>query len=121
MIDIELDPITNDLVFSDFDFQLIDDTKQIMQNLAIRLRFVLGEWYLDITQGIPYFQSFFKKSPNQIQIESILKTEIVTTRGILELTSFDANFDPRLRIFSVKFSARAISGEELLKELELPV
>lgn len=121
MIDLELNPITNDLVIRDFDFDLIDDTKQIMQNLAIRLRFVLGEWYLDITQGIPYFEEFFRKNPNQIQIESILKTEIVQTRGIVELISFDADFDKRRRIFSVNFRARSISGEELLKELELPV
>src|SRR6187551_3333758 len=103
MIDIALDPVTNDLVFDDFDFALVDDTKQIMQNLAIRLRFVLAEWYLDITQGIPYFEFFFIKAPNQIQIESILKEEIVTTRGIVELTSFTADFNTRSRVFSVRF------------------
>ena len=121
MIDFALDPITNDLVFREFDFDLVDDTKQIIQNLGIRLRFVLAEWYLDITQGIPYYEEFFRKNPNQIQIESILKQEIVQTRGIVELISFVADFDKRRRIFSVKFSARSISGEELLKELELPV
>lgn len=121
MIDFELDPVSNDLVFRDFDFSLVDDTKQIMQNLAIRLRFILGEWYLDITQGVPYFEVFFRKAPNQIQIESILKEEIVNTRGILELTSFESDFDSRNRVYSVKFSARSISGEELLKAMELPV
>lgn len=120
MIDFQLDQVTNDLVFSDFDFHLIDDTNQIMQNLAIRLRFFLGEWYLDITQGVPYYEVFFKKAPNQIQIESILKQEIVTTRGILELTSFQSDFDQRRRIYSVKFSARSINGENLVKEMELP-
>ena len=121
MIDIELDKVTNDLVFNGFDFSLVDDTNQIMQNLAIRLRFILGEWYLDITQGVPYFEVFFRKAPNQIQIESILKEEIVNTRGIVELTSFESDFDSRNRVYSVKFSARSISGEELLKELELQV
>lgn len=121
MIDIELDPISNDLVFTGFDFRLIDNVGQIMQNLSIRLRFVLAEWFLDITQGIPYFEFFFIKAPNLIQIESILKQEIVTTRGILELISFTSNYESRRRIFSVRFSARAISGETLLKEMELPV
>lgn len=121
MIDVELDQITNDLVFSGFDFHLIDDTRQIMQNLAIRLRFILGEWFLDITQGVPYFEFFFIKAPNLIQIESILKQEIVTTRGIVELISFSSDYEARRRIFSVKFSARSISGETLLKEMELPV
>lgn len=121
MIDFELDPVSNDLVFQDFDFGLVDDTRQIMQNLAIRLRFFLGEWYLDITQGLPYFETFFRKSPNQIQIESILKEEIVNTRGIVEITRFETNFDQQRRVYTVNFSARSISGEELQKELELPV
>lgn len=121
MIDFALDQVSNDLIFKDFDFALFDDTNQIMQNLAIRLRFILGEWYLDITQGVPYYEVFFRKAPNQIQIESILKEEIVNTRGIVELISFESNFDQRKRIYSVKFSARSISGEELLKEMELPV
>lgn len=121
MIDIALDPITNDLVFEKFDFHLVEEIPQIMQNLAIRLRFVVGEWYLDITQGIPYYKEFFIKNPNQIQIEARLKEEIIQTRGIEEITSFEADFDKRRRIFSVKFSARSISGEQLLKEMELPV
>lgn len=121
MIDIALNPISNDLVFEDFDFQLVDDTRQIAQNLAIRLRFFLAEWYLDITQGLPFYEVFFVKAPNEIQIESVLKAEIVNTRGIIELTSFSSNFDPARRLFSVKFSARSISGEDLIKELEIPV
>ncbi len=121
MIDIELDPITNDLVFREFDFDLVDDVEQIMQNLAIRLRFFLGEWYLNITVGLPYYQLFFIKAPNEIQIESVLKEEIVTTRGIAELTSFSSNFDSRRRIFTVRFGARTTTNEELLKEMEIPV
>jgi hypothetical protein len=121
MIDIALDPITNDLVFEQFDFDLVDDTRQIMQNLGIRLRFFLGEWYLNINIGVPYYQFFFIKAPNQIQIESILMEEIVNTRGIIEITKFQADFNERSRRFSVNFGARSISGEELLKELELPV
>lgn len=121
MIDIALDPVSNDLVLEDFDFNLVDDTKQIAQNLAIRLRFFLGEWYLDITQGLPYYEIFFVKAPNEIQVESALKAEIVNTRGIVELTGFTSTFDARKRLFSVRFSARSISGEELMKELEIPV
>lgn len=121
MIDIAVDQKTNDLIFREFDFYLIDGVDQIIQNLSIRLKFILGEWFLDITQGIPYFESFFIKAPNLIQIESILKDEIVTTRGIAELLTFEANYVALNRKFVVKFQARADSGEIILKEMELPV
>lgn len=121
MIDIAVEQTTNDLIFEEFDFFLFDGLDQIIQNLSIRLKFILGEWFLDITQGIPYFEQFFKKAPNLIQIDTILKEEIATTRGIAELVSFETNFNPRTRTFFVKFHARADGGEEILKELELPV
>lgn len=121
MIDLALDNVTNDLIFEDFDFKLYDDTNQITQNLAIRLRFMLGEWFLDVTQGVPYYQEIFIKNPNQIQIESSLKQEIVNTEGVVELTKFQSNFDRTNRRYYVNFSVRTISGEELAKEIELTV
>jgi hypothetical protein len=121
MIDIALDQITNDLIINNMDFVLYDDTKQIMQHLSIRLKFILGEWFLDIFAGVPYFEYFFIKNPNQIQIESILKEEIVTTRGIVQLLSWEADLDKKNRLYKVKFSARSITNETLMKELELPV
>ena len=70
MIDIALDPSTGDLVFENFDLALVSDVDQVAQNLAIRLRFIEGEWFLNIFAGIPYYQYFFIKNPNQIQIEN---------------------------------------------------
>ena len=93
MIDFALDPKTGDLVFEDFDFALVGGVDQIAQNLAIRLRFIQGEWFLNILAGIPYYQYFFIKNPNQIQVETFLKDEISNTDGIIDITSFSSDFD----------------------------
>lgn len=121
MIDIAVDQTINDIFFTDFDFVLYDDLDQILQNLSIRLKFFLAEWFLDITQGLPYYQIFFKTAPNLIQVETIIRNEILTTRGITEIISFTADFNPRKRIFSVNFVAKSINGEEIAKEMELTV
>lgn len=120
MIDRALDQLTGSLLIENFDLKLIDDTDQIQQNLLIRLKFILREWYLDNTQGVPYYEDFFIKNPNQIRIESVLKTEIVNTDGVVELLAFESAYDDRLRKYSVKFSVRTISGETLQIEEELP-
>lgn len=120
MIDIAVDQITGSLAVIDFDLKLIDDTDQIQQNLVIRLKFILREWYLDNTQGIPYYEDFFIKNPNQIRIESVLKQEIVNTEGVVELLAFESAYDDQLRKYSVRFSVRTISGEALQIEEELP-
>lgn len=117
MIDLALDK-TGDLLIEDYDLKLIDGIDQVIQNVSIRLRFFLGEWFLDIESGIPYYQDFFIKAPNQIRIESLIKEEILDTDGINEITAFEAEFDSSLREFSVNFSAQADEGEI---ELEVSV
>lgn len=119
MIDMALDPTTGDLLIQDFDASLVFGIDQIAQNLAIRLRFIFGEWYLNIFAGVPYYQYFFIKNPNQIQVETFLTSEIADTRGVTEITAFSSNFDGQSRIFTVSFSCITISGI-LNLELQLP-
>ena len=117
MIDLALDN-TGDLLVEDYDLLLIDGLDQVIQNVTIRLRFFLGEWFLDTEAGMPYYQDFFIKAPNQIRVESLIKQEILDTEGINEITAFDAEFNSSLREFSVNFSAIADEGEI---ELEVSV
>ena len=116
MKDIALDPATGDLLLENFDLQWVEDRDQIAQNLAIRLRFILGEWFLDITAGVPYYDDFFIKAPNQIRIESVLKEEILDTTGIDQILSFTSNFNAQRRIYSVVFSVSTIHGEITLTQ-----
>lgn len=119
MIDMALDPKTGDLLLVENGAQLVRETDQIAQNLAIRLRFIQGEWYLNILAGVPYYQYFFVKEPNQIQVESFLKDEIVNTRGVEEITSFSSDYNAQKRTFGVQFSAKTVSGEIEIEQ-ELP-
>ncbi len=119
MKDLALDPSTGDILIVDFDAGLVDGIDQIAQNLAIRLRFMQGEWFLNILAGIPYYQYFFIKNPNQIQVETFLKDEIANTRGVLEITSFFSNFDGQTRKFFVNFGCTTIDGN-LEMEQNLP-
>lgn len=119
MIDLALDPTTGDLAIVDFDLSLVTNIDQIAQNLAIRLRFITGEWFLNILAGIPYYEYFFIKNPNQIQVQSFLTNEILTTNGVTEITAFTVNFSGSNRVFNVNFSCIA-EDQDLAIELNLP-
>lgn len=119
MIDFALDPSTGDLVFEDFDLALVGGVDQIAQNLAIRLRFIFGEWFLNTLAGVPYYQYFFIKNPNQIQVETFLKDEIANTPGIIDITSFSSSFNGSNRKFAVNFSCRSINGNLEMEQILL--
>ena len=119
MKDIALDPKTGDILLVERSAVLVDDVDQVAQNLAIRLRFIQGEWYLNILAGVPYYQYFFVKDPNQIQVESFLKDEIANTNQVTEITKFESEYDAAKRTFRVIFSCIALS-QEIEIDQELP-
>ena len=118
MIDIALNS-QGDLLLVNLGASLVTNVDQVAQNLAIRLKFIQGEWFLNILAGLPYYQYFFIKEPNQIQIESFLKDEIANTNGVEQITSFSSSYNAANRTFGVGFGCQAFD-EFIELNLELP-
>jgi hypothetical protein len=83
----------------------------IRQRLQCRLRFFYGEWFLDTTLGVPYFEEILVKGPRMQIIQDIFKNVILETDGITGLTRFDFDYDSDDRKLSVTFSATSIDGD----------
>lgn len=113
MSDLKLDTATGDLDLSSNDLEIVDGDDAIVQNLRIRYRFFLGEWFLDTREGIPYYQRILVKNPTQADVNAILREVALTTPGIAEVDRFDATLDNRSRELSIGLWARSTSGEAL--------
>lgn len=109
-LDIGLDPLTGDLAFKDNDLVLVSGSEQLVQNLKIRLRFFLGEWFLDITKGLPFYEDILVKNPNLPDIDNIIKAQITETEDVTELLEYVSDYDPVLRTYSIQFKVRSIFG-----------
>lgn len=110
MSDLYQDRLTKELVLVNNDFVMVDDIRFIEQNLTQTLEFFLGEWFLDTTAGIPYYQSILIKDPDLLTLQALLMKAILSALGILELLSFEFNFDNRARTLSIIFNARSTHG-----------
>lgn len=106
MKDLLLDRDTHDLVIENGNLQIADEDRQIEQRLKVRLLFIFGEWFLNTASGVPYYESIWKKSPNLPQVDTILKSTILGTPGILELISFEGEYDNGSRTYYVSFQAK---------------
>jgi hypothetical protein len=85
----------------------------IAQRLRVRLRMFRGEWYLDERLGIDYFGQVLVKSPDLQVVASIIRRAILTTEGVIRLTSYAQSLDKGSRRLSVTFSAVTTTGEPL--------
>lgn len=83
----------------------IFDQACIAQTIQTRLRLFLGEYFRDIDDGTPWFQSILGKNNNLDEIESILRNRIARTEGVVRLISFNLDYDDATRSLSVSGSA----------------
>lgn len=95
--------------------------EEISQRLKQRLKTFLGEWFLDSTIGIPYFQAVFVKGTPPEIIDGIFKDEIIGTRGVKSLNRFDSiEYDPATRVAQISFDVTTINGNNLTINEVLP-
>lgn len=120
MINLELDA-NNDIFTRDGTLALVTDANEVSQHIKTRLQFFFGEWFLDINDGVPWFQSIFTQPADAIEIESILKQTILSTDGVNEMLEFDMTFENTTRIFTVNFRCNTIYGDSGLEEVNLNV
>ena len=115
-IDFKLDS-SHDLAIENFDLSLVSGVDQIMQNIDIRMRFFLGEWFLDVNAGLPYYTNVLKKDFEVGLLESSFKAQILGTPGVNNLSEFDLSLvSPRTLTVTFKASIldEEVSGEIIL-------
>lgn len=83
----------------------------IRQHLQVKFQLFFGEWFLDTGVGVPYFQEILTKKPTLVSVAQILKTVILETPGVLELKSFEFDFNPSTRVFELTFSCSTEEGD----------
>jgi hypothetical protein len=108
----KLDPLTHDLIVGNFQFTEISTTAEdLSQRLKIKLLWFLGEWFLDETYGLPYFQEIFVKGVSLEKIDGRFRTAIARERGVSALLEYSSNYDRTLRLFTVEAKVKTTNGE----------
>lgn len=77
------------------DLALVTEGTQAAQHVKIRLWSYLGEWFLDITVGTPYFQSILGKIYRPQEASAIIRNRILNTPGVDSLTDYNFSLTNR--------------------------
>lgn len=101
---------SGDLDLSTGDLVILTGVEATAQRLRRKLKFFLGEWFLDTRLGIPYFESILVKSPQTNVILSLYRKVITTDEAVVSLSNLALVYDGENRTLAITFHAETIDG-----------
>lgn len=105
-MDLKLDPTTHDIVFVNGESLVTQYMADIVaQRLKITLYTFLGEWFLDTSVGVPYFQQIFGKVRKKSSIDLIFQGIISDDPDVIEIVTFTSEISSA-RGYSMTFTVR---------------
>lgn len=116
MLDLALNEKTHDLALNG-DVMFIDNAERVAQQIKIQLLTFLGEWFLDVTHGVPYLDYVFIKNPNFTLIRELFREQILKVDGVTNLVNIDIDFNPATRQMSLSYEAETEYGIVTRKEV----
>ena len=82
----------------------IATTECIRQAVKIRLRWIYGEWKLGPEMGFPWFEEVFKKNPNILKIQHLIREEIMTVTGVTAATVKTVEYNKSKRTIRIAYT-----------------
>ena len=125
MADYKLDPLTGDLVV-DGGMKLTEDqAEEAAQRVSLALGLNLGEWFADVTKGLPYIENkdegfsesirwmLGDKFPNTPDFIHSTLTKYLEDQEFIRSVEASSEFDSRNRIFRYTANIVGENGVEI--------
>ncbi|EHK65308.1 hypothetical protein [Achromobacter arsenitoxydans] len=90
--------------------RLVGGAERVRQQIGITLRVLLGEWFLDTSFGVPYFEDILVKNPDRASIEAVLRARIVDVPSVTAVQRLGLEVDRAARALRVTFEAETTEG-----------
>lgn len=101
--DFEHDSTTNNL-------RIVEGNEEVRQIIMANLETIEGEWFLDITIGVPWFTEILQKNVSLNRIDGIIINVISSSKGVISLLTYDSSVDAKTRTFNMEFVAQTAYG-----------
>lgn len=118
-VDLLLDA-NGDLDLSNGTLNFTTGLPAVTQGCSIRLKNFKGEWFLDLTDGMPYFQDILGQKFNKAKVYKAFRNALISTPGVIQILKLTVDFDNLARKMNVSWSVQGNDGtvnQELLVQV----
>lgn len=89
---------------------IAEDAEAVAQRVKTRLYLLLGEWFLDTSDGMPYLQAIMVRPADVPFVEAVVKQRILGTEGISTLTDFQMIYSSLTRRIDISCTVTTVYG-----------
>ena len=101
---------TNDLAIENNNFVLQSGLESLPQKIREKLLLFRGEWFLNETIGLPFFQQIAGQKQIPFPVRKFFIDIIKSIDGVIDISSFKMNVNRQKRTLEVSFIVKASEG-----------
>lgn len=90
--------------------------RAIAQKIRARFQMFLGEWFLDVTLGVPFYRDIFVKNPDMVVVRSVFRRVLLSVPQVTEIEEFEVAFNRPTRHLSFEHVVRVDVGNATLAD-----
>lgn len=111
MPDFKIDPLTGDIATFEGRPLTVSGVDHNAQRIDELLNTIQGEWFWDVTRGIPFFDGVLGKLKSKAIIDSIYYNKILDEPYIDSIIEYTSEIDGPNRTYASRFIARDTSNK----------
>jgi hypothetical protein len=89
---------------------IVDTPQAVAQAIYTRLMLFRGEWFLDLTEGTPWYQQILGKPRGPADYDTALRSRIAGTPYVARLIDYASSYNPTLRTLTVGCTVNTAFG-----------
>jgi hypothetical protein len=114
--------MSNDLLLTDGDLTVTEQGDLVLattkmklarQWIEVRLKTILGEWFLDISDGTDWPDVLSKRN-NKVLVDSTVKNIITESPYVVRLLGYNSTINKLTQKYDIEFAASIEDGEVLV-------
>jgi hypothetical protein len=103
------------MVIGHGDADYLKDTPEcVAQAVVTRLRLLLGEWFLDVSEGTPYVPAVLGKH-TRASYDFAIRRRILETEGVTDIEEYESLYDGETRKLTVNTKINTVYGPALVQ------
>ena len=109
--------------------EFLSGSESVAQAIVTHIKLLLGEWWEDVNQGTPLFQSILGKPGSEEHLNSvdniykamILSTELNGEQIVYSIDKYERDYNPSTRIYKFQATVTTIYSESVTIKQELSI